>query len=94
MAYDPWRVAAGRAGESAQSVTHAGRAFMIVYRRRRVLAARSRPVTRLSGGSGRQNARGEFPHAVVRIECERCGRAESYRKDGLVARFGANMPFR
>jgi hypothetical protein len=30
----------------------------------------------------------EFPLAVVRIECERCGRAGSYRLDGLMARFG------
>jgi len=28
---------------------------------------------------------------VVRIECERCGRAGSYRRDGLVARFGADI---
>jgi hypothetical protein len=31
----------------------------------------------------------EFPLPVVRIDCERCGRAGSYRLDGLVARFGA-----
>ncbi len=31
---------------------------------------------------------GEFPLAVVRIECERCGRAGSYRLDSLMARFG------
>jgi hypothetical protein len=30
----------------------------------------------------------EFPLAVVRIECERCGRTGSYRLDGLMARFG------
>jgi hypothetical protein len=30
---------------------------------------------------------GEFPLDVVRIECERCGRAGSYRRDGLLARF-------
>jgi len=34
---------------------------------------------------------GEFPLDVVRIDCERCGRAERYRKDGLVARFGADI---
>ena len=34
---------------------------------------------------------GEFPHAVVRVDCERCGRAGSYRKEGLVARFGADI---
>jgi hypothetical protein len=31
---------------------------------------------------------GEFPLDVVRIECPRCGRAGSYRLDGLMARFG------
>jgi hypothetical protein len=31
---------------------------------------------------------GEFPVDVVRIECERCGRAGSYRLDGLLTRFG------
>jgi hypothetical protein len=30
---------------------------------------------------------GEFPLDVVRVDCERCGRAGSYRRDGLVARF-------
>ncbi len=34
---------------------------------------------------------GEFPVDVVRIECERCGRAGSYRRDGLMARFGPNI---
>ena len=34
---------------------------------------------------------GEFPLNVVRIECERCGRAGSYRHDGLVAQFGADI---
>ena len=34
---------------------------------------------------------GEFPFNVVRIDCERCGRAGRYRKDGLVARFGADI---
>jgi hypothetical protein len=28
------------------------------------------------------------PLSVVRIECQRCGRAGRYRCDGLVARFG------
>ena len=32
---------------------------------------------------------GEFPLAVVRIDCPRCDRAGSYRRDGLIARFGA-----
>ena len=34
---------------------------------------------------------GEFPLGVVRIECERCGRAGSYRLDGLMARFGPDI---
>jgi hypothetical protein len=33
----------------------------------------------------------EFPLDVVRIDCERCGRAESYRRDGLMARFVADI---
>jgi L-alanine-DL-glutamate epimerase-like enolase superfamily enzyme len=33
----------------------------------------------------------EFPLDVVRIECERCGRAGSYRRDGLMARFGPDI---
>jgi len=33
---------------------------------------------------------GEFPLAVVRIDCPRCNRAGSYRGDGLLARFGAD----
>jgi hypothetical protein len=31
---------------------------------------------------------GEFPHAVVRIDRERCGRAGRYALAGLLARFG------
>jgi len=34
---------------------------------------------------------GAFPHAVDGIDRERCGRAGSYRRDGLVARFGADI---
>jgi hypothetical protein len=34
---------------------------------------------------------GEFPHHVVRIDCERCGRSGSYRRDGLMARFGPDL---
>jgi hypothetical protein len=30
---------------------------------------------------------GEFPSPVVRVDRERCGRAGSYRPDGLVARY-------
>jgi hypothetical protein len=33
----------------------------------------------------------EFPLDVVRINCERCGRAGSYRRDGLMVRFGADI---
>ena len=32
----------------------------------------------------------ECPLPVVRIACERCGRAGRYRLDGLIARFGAD----
>ena len=35
---------------------------------------------------------GEFPLDVVRIECPRCDRAGSYRRDGLLARFGPTSP--
>jgi len=34
---------------------------------------------------------GEFPHAVVRIECERCARAGTIAWTGLLARFGADI---
>ncbi len=37
---------------------------------------------------------GEFPLAVVRIECPRCERAGSYRLDGLKARFGSDITLR
>ena len=33
---------------------------------------------------------GEFPLDVVRIECERCGRAGRYRLARLIKRFGAD----
>lgn len=33
----------------------------------------------------------DYPGDVVRIECERCGRAGRYRLDGLVTRFGADI---
>ncbi|MGO9429259.1 hypothetical protein [Rhodoblastus sp.] len=32
----------------------------------------------------------DYPAAVVRIECERCGRAGRYWLDGLIERFGAD----
>jgi hypothetical protein len=34
---------------------------------------------------------GEFPLDFVRIECERSSRVGSCRRDGLVARFGADI---
>jgi hypothetical protein len=34
---------------------------------------------------------GEFALDVVRIDCERGGRAGSHRRDGLVARFGTDI---
>jgi hypothetical protein len=33
---------------------------------------------------------GEFPLDVVRNDCQRCGRAGSYRLAGLIERFGAD----
>jgi len=33
----------------------------------------------------------DYPGPTVRIDCERCGRAGSYRRDGLLARFGADI---
>jgi hypothetical protein len=33
---------------------------------------------------------GEFPFDVVRIDCERCGRAGRYALAGLIERFGAD----
>ena len=33
---------------------------------------------------------GEFSFDIVRIECERCGRAGSYGRAGLIERFGAD----
>jgi hypothetical protein len=33
---------------------------------------------------------GEFPLDVIRIECERCGRAGRYAKARLIERFGAD----
>ena len=33
---------------------------------------------------------GDFPSAVVRIDCERCGRAGSYGRDRLISQFGAD----
>jgi hypothetical protein len=33
---------------------------------------------------------GEFPFDVVRIECERCGRAGRYALSRLIERFGAD----
>ncbi len=33
---------------------------------------------------------GDYPGDVVRIECERCGRAGRYRLHGLIERFGAD----
>ena len=33
---------------------------------------------------------GEFPMNVVRIDCQRCGQAGRYRREGLIERFGAD----
>jgi hypothetical protein len=40
---------------------------------------------------GSRRSLGEFPHVVARIECERCGRAGSYRREDLLVRFGADI---
>lgn len=34
----------------------------------------------------------DFPGDVVRIACDHCGRKGQYRRDGLIARFGAAAP--
>lgn len=34
----------------------------------------------------------EHPGDLVRLACERCGRAGQYRKQNLIARFGADVP--
>ena len=39
----------------------------------------------------RSHSLSEFPLPVVRIDCERCGRAWSYRLAGLIERFGADI---
>ena len=31
-----------------------------------------------------------FPHALVRLVCDQCGRRGQYRKETLAARFGAD----
>ena len=33
----------------------------------------------------------EYPADVVRLSCEKCGRAGRYRKQNLIARFGADI---
>src|SRR5208283_4922760 len=46
----------------------------------------------LTGGPMRNGslALADYPGDVVHISCERCGRAGSYRRDGLIQRFGAD----
>ena len=33
----------------------------------------------------------EYPGALVRLFCEKCGRAGQYRKESLIERYGAEM---
>ena len=33
----------------------------------------------------------EFPGEIVRLSCEKCGRAGQYRKQKLIERYGADM---
>jgi hypothetical protein len=33
----------------------------------------------------------EYPRPMVRLACEKCGRAGQYRKENLIARFGADI---
>ena len=33
----------------------------------------------------------EYPADVVRLACEKCGRAGQYRKQNLIERYGANI---
>jgi hypothetical protein len=33
----------------------------------------------------------QFPRDTVRVECPHCGRALSYRRDGLIERFGSDI---
>jgi len=32
----------------------------------------------------------EYPGALVRLSCEKCGRSGQYRKQNLIDRYGAN----
>jgi hypothetical protein len=34
----------------------------------------------------------DYPLSVVRVACEKCGRAGQYRRATLIARFGSNIP--
>lgn len=33
----------------------------------------------------------EYPNDVVRLSCEKCGRAGQYRKQNLIERYGADI---
>ena len=35
----------------------------------------------------------EYPAPIVRLSCEKCGRAGQYRKQNLIERFGADIRF-
>jgi hypothetical protein len=34
----------------------------------------------------------DYPFPIVRVTCEKCGRAGQYRRATLIARFGLNIP--
>jgi hypothetical protein len=42
----------------------------------------------MAGGSLQLN---EYPTDLVRLSCEKCGRARQYRKRNLIARYGADI---
>jgi hypothetical protein len=42
----------------------------------------------MSGGSLQLH---QYPAAIVRLSCEKCGRAGQYRKQNLIERYGANI---
>jgi len=42
----------------------------------------------MAGGSLRLH---EYPAEIVRLSCEKCGRAGQYRKQNLIERYGADV---
>jgi hypothetical protein len=35
---------------------------------------------------------GEYPTAIVRLRCSKCGRSGQYRKATLIGKYGADIP--